>query len=93
MLCLSILRDLLFHVDSIGTPNEVSLKIDSLFWNTKDIEGHPLENELISLSPTHFETIQDFFTKFKLLVLQPKQCGIYKKEYNIIFYILSHLGP
>ena len=69
MLCLNISRDLLFHVDSLTTPNDVWLNIEALLGNTDDMRGHHLENELISLSPTHFETIQDVFTKFKSLVL------------------------
>ena len=56
------------------------------------MRGHQLENELITLSPTHFEMIQDFFTKFKSLVLQLKQCGIEKKEENFILSIHSKLG-
>ena len=69
MLCLSISRDILFHVDNINTPNEFWLKLESLIGNTYEMRGHQLENELISLSPIHFEMIQDFFTKFKSLVL------------------------
>ena len=72
ILCFSILTDIIFHVDNITTPNEVWLKLASLFGNTDEMRGHQLENELISLSPTHFETIQYFFTKFKSLVLQLK---------------------
>ena len=80
MLCLIILRDLLFHVDSLSTPNELWLNIETLFKNTNEMRGHQLENELISLSPSHFETIQDLFTKFKSLVIHMKQCGIENKE-------------
>ena len=72
MLCLSISGDLLFHVDSLGTPNEVWLKLESLFGKTDDMRGHQLKNELFSLISTHYETIQDLFTKFKVLVLQLK---------------------
>ena len=75
MIYLSVLKDILFHVDNITTPNEFCLMLESLFGNTNEMRGHQLENELISLSPTHFENIQDFFTKFKSLVLQLKQCG------------------
>ena len=46
MLYISILRDLIFHVDSITTPNEVWLKIESLFGKTNEMRGHQLENEL-----------------------------------------------
>ena len=72
IICLNISRDLLFHVDSLSTPNEVWLNIEALFGKTDEMRGHQLENELISLSPAHFETIQYFFTKFKSLVLQLK---------------------
>ena len=57
------------------------------------MRGHHLENELISLSPAHYESIEDFFTKFKVLVLQLKKCGIEKKYDHIILSILSKLGP
>ena len=57
MICIIILRDLLFHVDSLGTPNEVWLNLKSLFGNTDEMRGHQVENELISLTPTHFEMI------------------------------------
>ena len=57
LLCLSISRELLFHVDSLTTPNEVWCKIESLFGKIDELRGHHLENKLISLSPMHFETI------------------------------------
>ena len=57
------------------------------------MRGHHLENELISLSPAHYETIEYFFTKFKELLLQIEQCGIENKYYHLILSILSKLGP
>ena len=92
MLYLSIWRDLLFHVDSLTTPNELWLKLKSLFGKTGELRGHQLENELITLNPTHFETIQDFFSHLKSMVLQLKQCGIEKKEENVIPSIILNLG-
>ena len=47
MLCLSILRDLLFHVDSLTTPNKVWLKLEASFGKTNEMRGHQLKNELI----------------------------------------------
>ena len=76
MLCLSISRDILFHVDNIGTPNEFWLNLVSLLRKNDRMRGNQLENEVISLSPTHFEMIDEFFAKFKSLVFQMKQCGI-----------------
>ena len=57
MLCLSTSTYLLFHVDSIGTPNEFWIKLESLFGKTDEMRGHHLENEIISLIPSHYETI------------------------------------
>ena len=67
LLCLSTSRDILFHVDSLGMPNEFWINLEPLFGKTDEMRGHQLENELISLSPSHYETIQDFFTKFQHL--------------------------
>ena len=72
--------ELLFHIEIISTPNEVWVKFESLFGKTDEMRGHHLENELISLSPAPYETIEYFFTKFKVLVVQLKQCGIEKKD-------------
>ena len=54
---------------------------------------HQLENELFSLSPNSFDSIESFFTKSKSLVLLLKKCGIDKKEDQLILSILSKLGP
>src|SRR5713226_7900674 len=54
---------------------------------------HQIENELISLSPTSFESLQLYFSKFKALVFQLKQCGIEKKDDQLVLTILSNLGP
>ena len=40
MLCLSILRDFIFHVDSLSTPNKVWLNIETLFGKTDEMRGH-----------------------------------------------------
>ena len=50
-----------------------------------------MENEPISLNPGNFETINEFFTKFKHLVLQLKQCGVEKKYDQLILSIISNL--
>ena len=64
LLCLSISRDLLFHLDGLKSPNEVWEKIEDIFGNKYEMRGHQIENELISLSPSSFESLQLYFTKF-----------------------------
>ena len=93
LLCLSISRDLLFHLDGLTSPNEVWEKLADLLGKTDEMRGHQIENELISLSPNSFESLQLYFSKFKALVLQLKQCGIKKKDDQLILYILSKLVP
>ena len=93
LLCLSISREILFHIDSLTTPNEVWVKLESLFGKTNELRGHQLENKLIILSPAQFDAFQDFFTKFNSLLLRLKKCGIEKKEDQLILSILSKLGP
>ena len=67
--------------------------IEDLFGKTNEMRGRQIENELISVSPSSFQSLQLYFTKFKALVLQLKQCGIEKKEEKLVLTILSKLGP
>ena len=46
----------------------------------------------MSLQPSNFETLRDFFTKFKHIVLLLKQCKVEKEDDQIILAILSKLG-
>ena len=58
LFCLSISRDLLFHLDSLTSPNEVWEKLEGIFGKTDEMRRNQLENELISLSPNSFESLQ-----------------------------------
>ena len=92
-LCTHISRDLLFHLEGLWTPKEYWEKLEVLFEEQdKLLRGHILENMLIALHPSSFDTIQQFFTKFKSLVLQCRHCGIEIKEEKHVLSILSKLG-
>ena len=56
------------------------------------MRGHQIKNEMISLSPSSIESLKLYFSKFKALVLQLKQCGIEKKEDKLVLAILSNIG-
>ena len=73
LMCLSISRDLLFHLDGLTSPNEVWEKFVEIFGKIDEMRGHQIENELISLISSSFESLQLYFSKFKALVLQLKQ--------------------
>ena len=63
-------------------------------FNKQDkLQGHILQNELVSLHPSSFETFEQFFTKFKSLVLQCRKCEIEWKDEQNVLSILSKLGP
>jgi len=64
LLCLSISRDLLFHLDGFPSPDEVWEKIETLFGKNDEMRGHQLENKLISLIPSTFKSLQVYFSKF-----------------------------
>ena len=57
------------------------------------MRGNKLKNDLISLIPSNFESLQVYFCKLKTLVLQLKQCGIENKDEQLVSAILSKLGP
>ena len=91
-LCTHISQDLLFHLEGLETPKEAWEKLESLFGKQDELQGHILENELIALQPSSFETIQRFFTKFKSLALQCKQCEIERKDEQVVLLELRNLG-
>ena len=42
LLCLSISRDFLFHLDGLTSPNEVWEKLKDIFGNTDEMRGHQI---------------------------------------------------
>ena len=80
MIFLSISIDLLFHVSGATTPDVVWTTLEGLFDKQDAMRVHQLENELISLSPIHFSNLQEFFTKFKSLLIELNACGVMKEE-------------
>ena len=64
-----------------------------MFKKKDELQGHILENELVSLHSNSFDNIEKFFSKFKSLVLQCRQCGIEQKDEHNVLSILSKLGP
>ena len=92
-MCIHISKELLFHLDGLKTPREVWQNLELSFGNKDELRGHILENEPISLQPINFETIQQFFSKFKSLAMQHKKCGIGKKDEKLMLSILRKIGP
>ena len=91
--CASLLaRDLIFHLFGLNTPKEIWDKLETLYGKKDYLRVYQLENELMSLQPSNFETLNDFFTKFNHIVLLLKQCKVEKEDNQLILAILSKLG-
>ena len=88
-MCLSISKDIHFYVTGLKNLKEIWDKLADLFAKQDDMRIYRLENELISLHPSNFKTLNEFFTKFKHLVLQLKQCEVEKEDDQLIPSILS----
>ena len=90
-ICTHISRDLLFHLKGLRTPREAWEKLEVLFGKQYELWGHILENEFVALHYNSFETVQQFFTKFKFLALQCRQCGIERKDEKNVLSILNKI--
>ena len=65
--------------------------MESLYGKHDDLRVYQLENEIMSLQPSNFETLSDFFKNFKHIVLLLKQCKVEKEDDQLILSILSKL--
>ena len=76
-LCLSISRDLLFHLAGLKTPKEIWDKPEAMYGKQDDLRVYQLENELMSLQPSNFETLNVFFHKVQAhcLTVEAMQSG------------------
>ena len=74
------------------TPKDIWDQLATLFDKKYDLRIYQLENELISIDPGNFETMNELFTKFKHLVPQLKLCKVEKEDDQFILAILSKLG-
>jgi hypothetical protein len=95
LLCVSMSPEIMFHIEACTTPDEIWTKLEDLFGKQDEMRGHMLEVELNSLDLRNFDNIQDFFMKFKSLLLHLKGCGIDKSTQHsqLILSILEKLGP
>ena len=84
--------DLRFHLQDIDSPVEAWAKLNTVFGIKNEIRAHRLENELLTLDPKFFSSIEDFLCKFKTLRLLLERCEVKKKDDALIYAILAKLG-
>ena len=90
---MSISQDLRFHIIDIDTPDEALEKLKKNFGIQNQIMTHQLENELLTLNPNNFSSIEYFLSKFKSLRILLEVCKVKKEDGSLIYCILSKLGP
>ena len=81
-----------FHLARLKTTKEIWDKLETLYGKQDDLRVYQLENDLMSLQPSNFETLDDFFTKFKHTILLLKKCKVKKVDDQLILAILSKIG-
>jgi hypothetical protein len=79
-LCIHMSPELLFHVSTCKSPNEIWTTMEGLFGKQYEMRGHMFEVKLLALDSEIFENIQDFFTRYKDLLLQFKVCRVDKSK-------------
>ena len=75
---ISTIQDLRFHILEIDTPDEALKKLNTVFGIQNEIRAHQLENELLTLDPNNFSSIEYFLSKFKTLRLLLEGCKVKK---------------
>jgi len=80
--CIRILvsLDIMFELDGCPNSHEAWRKLKTLYEKTDEVRGYQLDNELMSLDPKSFDTIQDYVTKVNDLRTQCKSCGVEIKD-------------
>ena len=65
---MSISLDLRFHLKGEDSPVKAWDKLNTIFGIKNEIRAFQLENELLTLDPSNFPSIEDYLCKFKTLV-------------------------
>ena len=90
---MSIAQVLQFHILDIDTPHEALDKLNTVFGIQNQIRAHQLENELLTVDPNNFSSIEDFLSKYKTLRLLLEACKVKKEDGSLIYCIIAKLGP
>ena len=75
-LCMNISLKLVYNISSCKYPNEVWTTMKGLFGKQDEMKGHMFKVDLLSLDPQSFNNIQDFFTRYKDLLLPSMVAGL-----------------
>ena len=90
---MSISPYLRFHLDGVDSPVKTWEKLNKIFGIKNEIRAFQLENELLTLDPSNFPSIEDYLSRFKTLKLLLEGCNVSKEEDPLIYGILAKLSP
>ena len=62
---MSISPDLRFHLDRKDSPVKSWEKLNTIFGIKNEIRALQLENELLTLDPSNFPSMEDYLSRFK----------------------------
>ena len=88
---MSILPELRFHLDGEDSPVKAWAKLNNIFGIKNEIRAFQLENELLTLDPSNFPSIEDYLSRFKTLKLLLEGCNVPKQDDPLIYDILAKL--
>ena len=77
---MSISPDLRFHLDGEDSPVKAWEKLNNFFGIKNEIQAFQLENELLTLDPSNFPSIEDYLSKFKTLILLLSGCKVTEED-------------
>ena len=86
---MSILPEIIFHLDGLDSPIKYWDKLNTIFGIKNEIRVFQLENELLTLDPSNFLSIEDYLSKFKTIKLILEGCKVTKEEEPLIYGILA----
>ena len=85
--------NLRFHLEGEDSPIKAWEKLNSVFGIKNEIRSFQLENELLTLDPSNFPSIEYYLSKFKTLKLLLEGCKVKKEDAPLIYGILAKLPP
>ena len=90
---MSISPDLIFHLDGLDYLVKAWEKLNTIFGIKNEVRAFQLENELLTLDPSNFRSIEYYLSKFKTLKLLLEGCKVIKEDEPLIYGILTKLPP
>ena len=88
-----ITPNLRFHLDALDSLVEAWKQLNIVFGLKTEIQVHRLENQLHTLDPCNFYSIEYLLSKFKTFILLLEGFKVKKDGDGLIYGIISKLGP